>query len=63
MDTTMFKTIPLETAIEYHTFAAERGRAAGKIEEQKRIVELLKSKGMYEAVLLIKKEMHNGKLS
>ena len=51
----MFKTIPLETAMEYHSFAAERGRAAGKIEEHKRIMDLLKKKGMYDAILVIKK--------
>ena len=55
MDNTMFKTIPLETAVEYHTFAAERGRNAGKIEEHKRIMDLLKKKGMYDAIMVIKK--------
>lgn len=55
MDNTMFKTIPLETAMEYHTFAAERGRNAGKIEEYKRIMDLLKLHGHYDAILTIKR--------
>lgn len=59
MDNVMFRTIPLETAMEYHTFAAERGRAAGKIEEHKRIMDLLKQHGMYDAILLLKRDAEN----
>lgn len=55
MNDVMFRTIPLETAMEYHTFAAERGRAAGKIEEHKRIMDILKKNGQYEAILAIKR--------
>lgn len=55
MDNTLFKTIPLETAMEYHSFAAERGRNAGKIQEHKRIMDILKKHHLYEAILVIKK--------
>lgn len=54
MDNNLYKTIPLETALEYHAFAAERGRKAGEFNERKRILEALKAKKMYEAILVIK---------
>jgi hypothetical protein len=59
MDNMAFKTIPLETALEYHAFAAERGRKAGAFNERQRILELLKKKGMYDAIFAIKKEENN----
>ena len=54
MDQTAFKTIPLETAMEYYTDAATKGRKAGAILERQKIMELLKKHGQYEALLLLK---------
>ena len=58
----MFKTIPLDAAMEYYADAASRGRLAGKQLEYMRILELLKKQGMYEAIVAIKRES-NGKTS
>lgn len=56
MDNPMFRTIPLEVAQEHFLAAATRSLASGKQIERKRIVELLKKNGHYEAVLTILKE-------
>jgi hypothetical protein len=47
-------TIPLSTAQEHFMAAGQRGLEAGKREEQLRILKLLKEKGMYDAILVIK---------
>lgn len=54
MDNIMFKTIPLETAMEYYSDAARKNRDAGTILERKRIEELLKRTGHYDALLAIR---------
>lgn len=54
MDNQMLKTIPLEVAMEYYKDAARRSRRAGTVLERKRIEELLRKKGMYDALLVIK---------
>ena len=56
MDNTMFKTIPLETAQEHFVAAAQRGLSAGKDMEYRRLLQLLKANGHYDAVLTIKKD-------
>lgn len=57
--------IPLEVAAEHYRDGMLRGKNAGIAEEQLRIVALLKSKGLYDAVLVIKtannKEGNNAK--
>jgi hypothetical protein len=56
--------VPLEIAAEHYLDGMVRGKTAGIAEEQLRIIALLKSKGLYEAVLLIKnnsnRENNNG---
>lgn len=59
MDNTMFKTIPLETAQEHFMAAGQRGLAAGKDMEHRRILNLLKEKGHYDAIITIKKDKEN----
>lgn len=54
MDNNAFKTIPLETALEYHAYAADRGRRAGAQAERARIEQLLKAKGHHAALVAIK---------
>ena len=53
MDNPMFKTIPLEVAQQHFAAAASRGLASGRQIEHKRIVDLLKKQGHYQAVLAI----------
>jgi len=55
MDNAMFKTIPLEVAQEHFAAAATRSLESGKQIEHKRIVELLRKYGHYDAVLTILK--------
>lgn len=54
MDNQVLKTIPLEVAMQYYEDAARRNRRAGTVLERKRIEELLRKKGMYDALLVIK---------
>lgn len=54
MDNVLLKTIPLETAMEYYADAARRNRDAGVILERKRIEELLKRTGHYDALMAIR---------
>jgi hypothetical protein len=58
MSEPMFKTIPLDVAIEHYADGMQRGKRAGVLEEHTRILALLKKHGMYDAVLLLKKETH-----
>lgn len=53
--------VPLEVAAEHYRDGMVRGKNAGAAEEHLRIISLLKSKGMYEAVLAIKNGTSNGK--
>jgi hypothetical protein len=59
MTTPVFKTIPLEVAIEHYADGMQRGKRAGVVEEHIRILALLKKHGMYDAVLLLKQEKYN----
>jgi hypothetical protein len=56
--------VPLEIAAEHYRDGMVRGKTAGIAEEQLRIIALLKSKGLYDAVLAIKnnskRENNNG---
>lgn len=56
MDNVAFKTIPLEIAQEHFMDAGRRGLAAGKDMEHRRILNLLKEKGHYDAIITIKKD-------
>lgn len=49
----MYKTIPLELAMEYYADAARRAREGGKLEERQRIVKILKQQGYHEAAFAI----------
>jgi hypothetical protein len=62
MDNTQFKTIPLDVAIEHYGDGMQRGKRAGILEEKYRIIALLKKRGMYDAVLAIKRDA-DGKTS
>jgi hypothetical protein len=53
MDKEAVQTIPLETALEYHAFAAERGRRAGEFDERQRILRILKQRNLYQAIAAI----------
>lgn len=53
MEQTAFKTIPLETAMEYYADAAKRAREGGKLEERQRIVNFLKEHGYHEAAFAL----------
>jgi hypothetical protein len=56
MDNAMYKTIPLDVAMEHYGDGMQRGKRAGKLEEYQRILTLLKKHGMYDAVLTIKRD-------
>lgn len=47
-------TIPLSTAQEHFVAASQRGFESGKLLENQRIIRLLKEKGMYDAIVVIK---------
>jgi hypothetical protein len=56
MNDSMFKTIPLDVAVEHYADGVRRGKRVGVLEEHTRILALLKKHGMYDAVLMLKKE-------
>lgn len=56
MDNQTNKTVPLEAAIEHYVNGMKRGKRAGVVEENHRIITLLKKQGLYEAVLAIRQD-------
>lgn len=49
----LYKTIPLELAMEYYADAAKRAREGGKLEERQRIVKFLREHGYHEAAFAL----------
>jgi len=57
MDNNMYKTIPLEMAMEYYVDAAKKARQGAIAEERQRIITLLKKNGYHEAAFKVSQEI------
>jgi len=62
MDNNMYKTIPLELAMEYYVDAARKARAGAIAEERQRILNLLKRNGYHEAAFTVSRDVKTSKV-